>query len=387
MRAALTDRRARFFAARRSAWAIALTALLWAGAAFPAGARAHRHEAARGHGHEQASQQLTPEAVNAARYDGPVSAGRQSAIVLKAEVLLDRLSFSPGAIDGKAGDNFRKALAAFQQAQGLSATGKLDRDTWKRLAGNDDVPVLVDYQITDDDVKGPFTPSIPKKLEDMSRLDHLGYTGPVEQLAEKFHVAQSLLRDLNRGRALDRAGSTIVVPNVKDARSDDAVARIEVDKRLKAVRAFAADGKLVAFYPATIGSREKPAPSGTFRILSVAENPIYHYDPKFHFKGVEARQPFTIRPGPNNPVGLVWIDLSKPSYGIHGTPDPTKIGKTESHGCIRLTNWDALDLAHRVHKGVQVAFLDGGRTTEDRGQMSTSNETGRTTGNGRTQRR
>jgi lipoprotein-anchoring transpeptidase ErfK/SrfK len=132
-----------------------------------------------------------------------------------------------------------------------------------------------------------------------------------------------------------------------------------VDKRLKAVRAFAGDGRLVAFYPASIGSQEKPAPSGTFRIRQVVENPTYHYDPKFHFKGVKAQQPFTIRPGPNNPVGLVWIDLSKPSYGIHGTPDPTKIGKTQSHGCIRLTNWDALDLAHRVRKGVQVAFLDG----------------------------
>ena len=131
-----------------------------------------------------------------------------------------------------------------------------------------------------------------------------------------------------------------------------------MDKPLKAVRAFAADGTLVAFYPATIGSQEKPAPSGTFRIRAVAQRPTYHYDPKFQFKGVKARQPFTVKPGPNNPVGLVWIDLSKPSYGIHGTPDPTKIGKTQSHGCIRLTNWDAVDLARRVRKGVQVAFLD-----------------------------
>jgi len=279
-------------------------------------------------------------------------------VVLKAEVLLDRLSFSPGAIDAKPGENFGKALAAFQRTHDITATGKLDRDTWEQLAGNADVPVLVDYEITDDDVKGPFTPRIPKRMEEMSELDHLDYTGPVELLAEKFHVAENLLRDLNRGRALDRAGSMIVVPNVRDARNDDAVARVEVDKRLKAVRAFAADGSLVAFYPATIGSQEKPAPSGTFRIRSVARNPTYHYDPKFHFKGVKTQRPFTIRSGPNNPVGLVWIDLSKPSYGIHGTPDPTKIGKTQSHGCIRLTNWDALDLASRVRKGVQVAFLD-----------------------------
>jgi lipoprotein-anchoring transpeptidase ErfK/SrfK len=354
----LTRRSFACFAARRSAWAIALVALVWTGATLPATARSHHHEAARGRGHEQAAQQLTPEAVNAARYGGPVSARHQSAIVLKAEVLLDRLGFSPGAIDGKPGDNFAKALAAFQQAQKLSPTGKLDRDAWEQLAGNAAVPILVEYEITEDDVKGPFAPGIPNKLEDMSGLEHLDYTSPVELLAEKFHVAESLLRELNRGRALDRAGSVIVVPNVRDARSDGAVARVEVDKRLKAVRALAADGRLVAFYPASIGSQEKPAPSGTFRIRNVVENPTYHYDPKFQFKGVKAQQRFTIRPGPNNPVGLVWIDLSKPSYGIHGTPDPTKIGKTQSHGCIRLTNWDALDLAHRVRKGVEVAFLD-----------------------------
>ena len=235
-----------FVAARHSVWAIALAALVWTGAALPAAARAHRHE--------HVSQPLTAETVNAARYDGRASARQQNAVVLKAEVLLDRLSFSPGAIDAKPGDNFAKALAAFQQARGLSATGKLDRDTWEQLAGTADVPILVEYEISDDDVKGPFTPRIPNGLEEMSGLEHLDYTDPVELLAEKFHVAQSLLRDLNRGRALDRAGSVIVAPNVRDARGGDAVARVEVDKRLKAVRALSADGSLVAFYPATIGS-------------------------------------------------------------------------------------------------------------------------------------
>jgi lipoprotein-anchoring transpeptidase ErfK/SrfK len=338
------------FAGRRTVWAILVAALVWTGCALPASARRQHHEAR--------AQQLSAETVNAARYQGPVTSRRPSAVVLKAQVLLDRLSFSPGAIDARAEDNFAKALAAFQRAHELAPSGKLDADTWEQLAGSGDLPALIEYEIRDDDVKGPFTPSIPKKLEDMSTLEHLDYTGPVQLLAEKFHISQSLLRDLNRGRALDRAGSVIIVPNVRAARADDAVARVEVDKARKAVRAFAADGTLVAFYPASIGSKEKPAPSGTFRIRGVAEHPTYHYDPKFQFKGVKAQHKFAIRPGPNNPVGLVWIDLSKPSYGIHGTPDPTKIGKTQSHGCIRLTNWDALDLAHRVRKGVQVAFLD-----------------------------
>ena len=110
--------------------------------------------------------------------------------------------------------------------------------------------------------------------------------------------------------------------------------------------------------PATIGSTEKPAPSGTFEVRRVAYNPDYHYNPKFAWKGVKAKEPLTIKSGPNNPVGLVWIDLTAPSYGIHGTPEPDKIGKTELHGCIRLTNWDALDLAGMVHKGTVVRFVD-----------------------------
>ncbi len=222
---------------------------------------------------------------------------------------------------------------------------------------------------------GPFDKRIPEDLEKKSELQGLSYKSPQEELAEKFHMSQDLLRRLNPHAGFDQAGEEIVVANVQPMALHDSrdtvkaapkkqnpqnasVATIVVEKASRDVRAYDKDGKLLGFYSATIGSSEKPAPSGTFEVRRVAYNPDYHYNPKFAWKGVKAKEPLTIKPGPNNPVGLVWIDLTAPSYGIHGTPEPNKIGKTESHGCIRLTNWDALDLAGMVHKGTVVKFVD-----------------------------
>jgi lipoprotein-anchoring transpeptidase ErfK/SrfK len=328
---------------------------------------------ARHHARHAESAKLAASTINDARLAGNKGQAAERAVMVKAEVLLDRLALSPGIIDGRPGDNARKAIAAFQQTHGLQPTGKLDQATREALVATFTDPVIVSYTITDDDVRGPFTPKIPRDLQGMARLDHLGYRNPVELLAEKFHTNPELLKALNPGTSLDRAGTVISVPNV-GPRPRGAVVRIEVDKPRKLVRALDRDGKLVALYPASIGSAEKPAPSGTFAVRRVARNPDYHYDPRFKFKGVKADTRLTIASGPRNPVGLVWIDLTKPSYGIHGTPAPEKIGKTESHGCIRLTNWDALDLAGRVRKGVEVAFLDAGAPSTLTGSAESSRQ-------------
>jgi lipoprotein-anchoring transpeptidase ErfK/SrfK len=280
------------------------------------------------------------------------------AATFKAEVLLDRLDISPGIIDGRTGENLGKAIAAFQRSRGVAANGKLDRATWDKLCEATSAPALIAYTIVDDDVRGPFVPDIPRDLEGMSRLSSLGYRNAAELLAEKFHTSEEVIALLNPGKTVDRAGTVITVPNVTDGRPSGQVFRIEVDKPAGAVRALGRHDELVAFYPASVGSTEKPAPSGTYNVRRIARDPTYHYDPKFQFKGVKTDRELTIAPGPNNPVGLVWIGLTKESYGIHGTSHPETIGKTGSHGCVRMTNWDALDLAKRVRKGAPVAFLE-----------------------------
>jgi lipoprotein-anchoring transpeptidase ErfK/SrfK len=280
---------------------------------------------------------------------------------IKAQVLLDRVRFSPGVIDGHNGENLQNAIKAFEKARGLQVDGKLDEELWAKLNEASSEPVLTEYTIRDEDVKGPFVP-IPDKMEELAELDRLGYSSAEELLAEKFHMDMDLLKALNPGKRFDEAGASIVVANVEAgaASGDQAgkVAKIEVVKSEHVLRALAEDGSIIAVYPASIGSEEKPAPSGTHTVRAIAPNPNYTYNPDYKFKGVKAKEKFEIKPGPNNPIGSKWIDLSVESFGIHGTPEPEKVRKVYSHGCVRLTNWDVEELAGMVKKGTPVAFLD-----------------------------
>jgi lipoprotein-anchoring transpeptidase ErfK/SrfK len=283
--------------------------------------------------------------------------------LLKAEVLLDRAGFSPGVIDGRDGTNLQHALEAFDTANGLTADSALDAATLNALIAADAAPAMQNYVITADDETGPFIGTPPKDYLALSKLPALGYSTPLQALAEKFHMDQKLLQALNPGADFTKVGQTLLVAAPRATPRDLQVTRIEVDKSDDEVRAFGSDGKLLAFYPATVGSTERPAPSGVFAVTSVAPHPAYFYDPtRLTFTPAGAKGKLRIAPGPNNPVGSTWIALTVPTYGIHGSPDPTTIGKRQSHGCVRLTNWDAVELGRSVKKGVQVAFVGEDKT-------------------------
>ena len=300
---------------------------------------------------------LDASAINGAEFSRRISKDKVEAAVIKAEILLDRAQFSPGEIDGKLGQNAQKALRAFNSANGLPAGDTLTSDLWTKLVATSQDSIIVEYTITESDVKGPFSTKLPTKLEDMKDLKFLGYSSPREGIAEKFHMSESLLALLNPGKRFDKAGDTIRVANVIK-KSGAQVGRVEVNKKLQTVKVFDPADVVIAFFPASVGSEEKPTPTGTLKVTSSDANPNYRYNPDYKFKGVKVKKPFTIEPGPNNPVGSHWIGLSAKGYGIHGTPNPGRVGKSESHGCVRLTNWDVSWLGKNIKKGTQVTFVD-----------------------------
>lgn len=213
------------------------------------------------------------------------------------------------------------------------------------------------YEITSADAAGPYVASIPTDYGEKARLERLAFTSTREMLAEKFHMDEAYLQAINPGADFTRPG-TIIKVAAPGAKRTGKITSIIADKTTKQVRGYDVNGKLLVAYPATIGSTDTPSPSGIVRIERIAHNPGYTYNPKINFKQGENDKVLQIPPGPNGPVGSTWIALSKPTYGIHGTPEPSKIGKTASHGCVRLTNWDANELAGLVQPGVTVIFKE-----------------------------
>jgi len=299
-------------------------------------------------------------------------------MVLAAQVMLDVAGFSPGEIDGKPGTNFGRAAAAYQESRGLSVSGKVDDATLDRLRQDfRSQPPVISYTITDADIAGPFQPDIPKDMIAQSKLPSLDYRNALELIAEKFHASPALLGSLNPGQTFMEAGAQVTVPNVTPleplpppaetkpsaaakpsapANTKPSGVRIVVTKKISALTVEDADGRVLFFAPVTTGSQHDPLPIGKWKVTGVQQMPVFNYNPGLFWDASPKHSKAKIPAGPNNPVGIAWIDLSKPHYGIHGTPEPSQIGHVQSHGCVRMTNWDVRRVMEWAKPGTLVVF-------------------------------
>jgi lipoprotein-anchoring transpeptidase ErfK/SrfK len=274
---------------------------------------------------------------------------------LQTQVRLERAGFSCGEIDGRMGKNTRGALAAFAAARQIAADdvpAALDA-----LAREQNAEATATYRIADDDVAGPFTPDIPSDLVEQATLPTLSFRTPLEALAERLHASPALLQRLNPN-AKFAAGDEILAPNISLAEpaATEAPVTVRVSRRSSSLRLETADGHVIFYAPVTTGSEHDPLPIGEWKVTAVLWHPEFHYNPDLFWDADPAHSKAVIAPGPNNPVGVVWIDLDKEHYGMHGTPEPSLVGKAASHGCVRLTNWDAARVATMVHPGTAVIF-------------------------------
>lgn len=274
-----------------------------------------------------------------------LSADRE--LTTKIQTLLDRSNANAGPIDGRIGSNTRKAIRAFEQMQGLPVDGKMDAQVWQALQAVASAPILMQYSISNDDANGPFL-NMPSEVADQAKMPSMAYESIIEMLAEKFHMHVNYLRALNRNSSFAVGDQITVVDTGSPAQMT--VDHIEASQSNKMLYAYDANNQLIAAYPATIGASDTPSPSGSHSIAVVVPNPNYTWS--------FGDKTYILPPGPNNPVGSVWIGLSKDTYGIHGSPDPEGISRQASHGCVRLTNWDVRELMGNIKAGVQVRFVE-----------------------------
>lgn len=280
-----------------------------------------------------------------------------NAAILRAQVLLDRARFAPGEIDGQAGSNLARAVRGYQAAHGLGVDGTIGAKTRAALNAGDTAPILVAYTLTAEDIAGPYA-KIPADMEAKAALKSMGYESLREALGERFHASPALLEKLNPDVDFGKAGTLLQVPGVAALPALPKAAKLVVDKSDSTLSLLDADGKVLAQFPASSGSSHDPLPIGEWKIQSVVRDPSFHYNPELFWDADPSHAKATLAPGPNNPVGLAWIDLSKPHYGIHGTAVPAAIGKSQSHGCIRLSNWDVATVAAAVDASVPVVMQE-----------------------------
>lgn len=297
-------------------------------------------------------------AIEQAEYaDGPLPPG-QSPLTAKIQILLDRAGISTGVIDGYRGAMSASAIRAFERRKGFAVDGVMDRQIWDALQKFTDTSLTQNYVITAQDAAG-LTRNIPDDYLEKANMTSMAHSSIAERLGERFHMDEDFIADLNPGAALSPGASIQVIDPGRERRGT--VTRILVDKGSNRVSAYDKSGALIADYPATIGSQATPSPSGQVSVTAIALNPVYTYNPRENFTQGANENVLEIPPGPNGPVGNVWIGLSRPSYGIHGTATPSRLFLNQSNGCVRLTNWDAAELAHMVKVGAtQVRFLEPG---------------------------
>lgn len=307
---------------------------------------------------------ITPADIESAQFSGTgeLPPG-QSALTAKVQILLDRSAVSPGVVDGFRGGMSESAIKAFERMHGLPQDGHLDPQVWALLQQFASEPLTSTYTVTAEDAEG-LVDSIPTDYAEKAAMDSMGYTSIAEKLAERFHMDEKFLAQLNKGTEIAPGATINITVPAKAIKAK--VARIVVDKSTGRVAAYDGGGQMVADYPATVGSSATPSPHGSHLVEAVALDPDYTYNPDVNFKQGKNDKVLRIPPGPNGPVGNVWIDLSEPTYGIHGTPTPSKLFVNESHGCVRLTNWDARELAGMVKAGQTIVdFLAPGVAIAD----------------------